>query len=59
MVTVTINRAAKAKRASAPTRFGLGRTDGSAYHLGPCRYTMLEDAVNYARLLRTQGREVD
>jgi hypothetical protein len=30
-----------------------------AYHLGPHRYTMLDDAVNYARLLRMQGREVD
>jgi hypothetical protein len=32
---------------------------GDAYHLGPYRYTMLDDAVNYARLLRTQGREVE
>ncbi len=32
---------------------------GDAYHLGPHRYTMLDDAVNYARLLRMQGREVD
>ena len=30
-----------------------------AYHLGPHRYAMLDDAVNYARLLRMQGREVD
>jgi hypothetical protein len=29
------------------------------YHLGPHRYTRLEDAVKYARLLRTQGRKVD
>lgn len=27
------------------------------YHLGPYRYTILDDAVNYARLLRAQGRE--
>lgn len=27
------------------------------YHLGPYRYARLADAVNYARLLRTQGRE--
>ena len=27
------------------------------YHLGPYRYSRLADAVNYARLLRTQGRE--
>ena len=33
------------------------RTD--AYHLGPYRYTMLDDAVKYARLLRMQGRDVD
>jgi hypothetical protein len=32
---------------------------GDAYHLGPYRYTMLDDAVKYARLLRMQGREVD
>lgn len=30
-----------------------------AYHLGPYRYTMLDDAVKYARLLRMQGREAD
>ncbi len=30
-----------------------------AYHLGPYRYAMLDDAVKYARLLRMQGREVD
>src|ERR1043165_1328388 len=29
--------------------------DGDAYHLGSYRYTRLDDAVNYARLLRTQG----
>jgi hypothetical protein len=33
--------------------------DGDAYHLGSCRYTRLDDAVNYARLLRTQGRVVE
>ncbi len=27
------------------------------YHLGPYRYSRLADAVNYARLLRVQGRE--
>lgn len=32
---------------------------GDAYHLGPYRYTKLADAVNYARLLRTQGRKVN
>jgi hypothetical protein len=31
----------------------------NAYHLGPYRYTMLDDAVKCARLLRMQGREVD
>ena len=30
-----------------------------AYHLGPYRYAMLDDAVKYARLLRMQGRGVD
>lgn len=33
--------------------------DGNAYHLGTYRYTALDDAVNYARLLRAQGRAVD
>ena len=30
-----------------------------AYHLGPYRYTRFDDAVNYARLLRKQGRGID
>lgn len=30
-----------------------------AYHLGPYRYALLDDAVRYARLLRMQGREAD
>jgi hypothetical protein len=36
---------------------GIAFLDGT-YHLGPYRYARLADAVNYARLLRVQGRRV-
>jgi hypothetical protein len=39
-------------------QFGVSFRD-NAYHLGPYRYEVLDDAVNYARLLRMQGREAN